>query len=479
MSTALIPPCDETAGRPARRACPDQRGTLAATIAGSSLAFVMGSIVNVALPAMQESFGAGATGAQWIVNAYLLPLGALVLIGGALGDHYGRRRVFQAGLAIFTVACLLCALAPNFPILLAGRVLEGIGGALVAPTALAIIADGFSGAERRRAVGTWAAAGAAAGALSPVLGGLIVDGPGWRWTFAAVIPLALYAMLAAHRSVRESRADRGERAPLDWAGASLAAGGLLALIWGLIALPDRGATLPVTVALLAGAALLAAFVALEWSKGDRAMTPLALFAQSTFSGLSLLTFFLYMALGGLLVLLPYVLIRDIGYGASLAGAAILPFPLIMGLLSRSAGGALVDRFGTRSLLTAGSLLVAAGFLLFARLPAEGAGYWRDIFPALVVLALGMAASVAPLTAAVLSSAGERYSGVASAVNNAIARVAGLIATALLGLVLLGSAQSLAAGFAQAALAGALLSILSAASAFLLVRAEVTEPTEQA
>ena len=234
-------------------------------------------------------------------------------------------------------------------------------------------------------------------------------------------------------------------------------------------MPERGATGAVIAALVVGIGLLAVFLVAERRKGDRAMIPLVLFADRSFSGLSLLTFFLYMALGGLLVLLPYVLIRDIGYGATAAGAAILPFPLIMGVLSRTAGGALTDRLGTRALLTGGSLLVAVGFLLFSRMPPDRVEYWRDVFPGLLALALGMAASVAPLTAAVLSSAGDRYSGVASGVNNAIARIAGLVATALLGLVLLGSADSLAAGFAAAALVGAALSVLSAASAFVLVR----------
>jgi EmrB/QacA subfamily drug resistance transporter len=473
VTNGLILPCDETAGRPsAANACPDRRGTLIATVAGSSLAFIVGSIVNVALPSMQETFGAGASGAQWIVNAYLLPLGALVLIGGAIGDHYGRKRVFQVGLAVFIIACLLCAAAPSFPVLLLGRALEGVGAAMIAPNSLAIIADGFSGRERGRAVGTWAAAGAGAGALAPVLGGLLVDGPGWRWTFVAVIPVAAYAFVVAARSVRESRADRGERAPLDWLGAGLAGTGLFALIWALIAMPERGTTRDVIGALVAGVVLLAAFLAVERRKGDGAMTPLALFADSSFSGLSLLTFFLYAALGGLMVLLPYVLIRDVGYGATAAGAALLPLPVLLGVLSRTAGGALADRIGTRSILTVGSLLVCFCFVLLSLMPADGVSYWRDVLPGLVVLSLGMSASVAPLTSAVLSSAGDRYSGVASGVNNAVARIAGLVATALLGLVLLGPVESLAAGFAAAALAGAGLSVLSAASAFILIRPEV-------
>lgn len=469
MTNALLPPCDQTAGlAETDRPCADKRGTLIATVAGSSLAFVVGSIINVALPAMQDEFAAGPTGAQWIVNAYLLPLGALVLIGGAIGDHYGRKRVFLAGLMIFTLACVLCAVAWNFPALLFGRALEGIGAALIAPISLAIIADGFSGPERGRAVGTWAAVGAAAGAVAPLAGGLIVDLAGWRWAFVAVIPVAVYAYWVALRSVRESRAQGDDRAPLDWLGAALVGFGLLASIWALVALPDRGPTPPVLASGFAGALLIIAFLFVENRKGDKAMTPLVLFTSPTFSGLSLLTLFLYMALGGLLVLLPYVLIRDLGYGATGAGAAILPFPLILGLLSRTVGGTVAQWIGTRTILTIGSVLVACGFVLFTFVPAEGVSYWLHILPPLVVLALGMAASVAPLTSAVLASAGERYTGVASGVNNAISRIAGLVATALLGLVLIGSSDNLSAGFAAAAWAGAALAAASALSAWVLV-----------
>ncbi|MEJ6393499.1 MFS transporter [Gymnodinialimonas sp. 2305UL16-5] len=476
MTNALPLPCT---GEPPSLAhpsddCRDKRGTLIATIVGSSLAFVVGSIINVALPAMQDEFGVGPTGAQWIVNAYLLPLGALVLIGGAIGDHYGRKLVFQTGMIIFSLACVLCAVAWSFPVLMIGRALEGVGAAMIAPTSLAIIADGFSGRERGQAIGTWAAAGAAAGALAPLLGGVIVDFAGWRWAFVAIVPVAIYGLWVAQGAIRESRADEEARAPLDWLGAGLIAMGLLALIWSLIALPERGATRNVLAAGALGIALVAAFLAVEHRKGDNAMTPLRLFGSATFSGLSLLTLFLYMALGGLLVLLPYVLIRELGYGATAAGAAILPFPLILGLLSRIMGGTLADRIGTRMILTIGSLLVGGGFLLFARVPNTDVSYWQDILPALVVLALGMAASVAPLTSAVLASAGDRYSGVASGVNNAISRIAGLIATALLGLVLIGSSEDLTAGLASAAWAGAALAMASALSAWIMVNPKSVE-----
>lgn len=471
MSSTLPLPC--TAGAVTavveRPDCLNKRGTLIATVLGSSLAFVVGSIINVALPQIQRDFGAGATGAQWVINAYLLPLGALVLIGGALGDHNGRKRIFQAGLVVFAVACLLCAVAWSFPVFLLGRALEGVGAAMLAPTSLAILADGFSGRERGAAIGTWAAAGAAAGAVAPIIGGVIVDSAGWRWAFVLMVPLSLLALAIAHRSVRESRADAEETAPLDWTGAALSGVGLFALIWALIALPDRGLTGLVWLALGVGLVLLAGFILVEHRLGDAAMTPLVLFTDRTFSGLSLLTFFLYAALGGLLVLLPYVLIAEIGYSATEAGAAILPFPFVMFVLSRFVGGSMSERFGTRTLLSVGSCLVAAGFLLLSAVPSTGVNYWLHILPGLVVLALGMATSVTPLTTAVLNSVGPRYTGVASGVNNALSRIAGLVATAFLGLVLIGSADDLLAGFATAAWAGAGLSLLSATTAFVLLR----------
>lgn len=465
MSNALPLPC--TDGRPGTEGCPDKRGTLIATVIGSSLAFVLGSIVNVALPQMQATYDVGATGAQWIVNAYLLPLGALVLMGGALGDHYGRRRVFQAGLLIFAAACLLCAVAWSFPVLIAARVLEGVAAAMIAPTSLAIIADAFTGSERGRAVGTWAGIGAAAGALAPVVGGWIVDVAGWRWAFVSVVPFALAAAIIANRSVRESRAASGARAALDWLGAGLTVLGLLALIWGLIALPARGATVPVLGALALGGLGCVAFLAVEARKGDGAMVPLALFADRAFSGLTGFTFLLYAALGGLMLLLPYVLIEGLGFSATAAGAAILPFPAILAVASRAAGGPLADRFGARILLTIGAATVALGFLLFTRVPSTDVSYVGQILPALVVLALGMAASVAPLTSAVLSSAGEDNVGVASGINNAVSRIGGLVATAFLGLVLLSG--DLVAGFGAAAWAGAALAGASAAVAWGTVR----------
>ncbi|MEL7059722.1 MAG: DHA2 family efflux MFS transporter permease subunit [Acidobacteriota bacterium] len=479
MATAIQPPCDETVGiADSGGDCRHRTGTLVATVLGSSLAFVVGSIINVALPAMQSSLEADASGAQWIVNAYLLPLGALVLIGGALGDHYGRKRIFLSGVAIFTLGCLGCAVAPSLGALLTARIVQGLGAALIAPNSLAILADSFSGEARGRAIGTWAAAGAVAGAVAPVLGGWLVDVASWRWAFLVVVPPALAAFVVGQRAISESREPADEAAPLDWSGAAAITLALGASIWGLIAFPERGLTDPAVLASLAlGGVAGAVFLAVEHAKAEDAMMPLGLFATSSFTGISLLTLFLYAALGGVLLLLPYVLITGYGFDATRAGAAILPFPLVMGLLSRSAGG-LAQRVGVRRILTLGPLTVAVGFALFAlRATPDGFSYWTDIFPGLLTVALGMAASVAPLTTAVMNSVSDDHVGVASGVNNAISRVAGLIATAFLGLVLIDGArgaEALIGGFRGAALVGSVLAALAAASAAALIRLDEGE-----
>ncbi|QTD56658.1 MFS transporter [Parasphingorhabdus cellanae] len=473
MTTALPAPCDESLGfPPAEKDSTNKTGVLTATILGSSLAFVMGSIVNVALPSMQADFATDAQGAQWIINSYLLPVGALILLGGALGDHYGRKRVFQAGLIIFTLGTIACALAPNLGSLLAMRALQGLGAALLAPNSLAIISTSFTEAERGKAIGTWAGMGAFAGAIAPVLGGWAVDLASWRWAFALIIPLGLLALVIGQRAIAADDNGDADSAPLDWAGAFLITIGLAALVWTLTALPQTdiasGAKWLVGSAAVAVTGL---FLIVEKRKQDQAMVPLNLFNTISFAGISLLTLFLYAALGGLLVLLPFLLINAGGYSATETGFAILPFPLTMALLSRYAGG-LSDRFGVRMILTVGPAIVAAGFFYFSRLDSAEINYWRDIFPALMIIALGMTASVAPLTTAVMASVSDEHGGIASGINNAISRSAGLIATALLGFVLVGSDSgngALVAGFANAAWVGALLALVSAVAAWLLIR----------
>ena len=473
MATAIQPPCDESIGTDSRPAeCASPKGTLVATVLGSSLAFVIGSIVNVALPQMQRTLATDAAGAQWIINAYLLPLSALVLLGGALGDHYGRRRIFLWGVAVMAAATLACAFAPTLELVLAARAVEGVGAALLAPTSLAIIAHAFKGKERGRAIGIWAGAGAVAGAAAPLIGGWLVDTLSWRWAFGVIVPPAAATWWIALRHVSESR-EEDDPAPLDWLGAGLTILALGGLVFALITFAEVGAATPQVLASAAvGTVAATAFFIVEYRKGERAMMPLAIFGTPAFAGISLLTLLLYAALGGLLVLLPYTLIAEEGYSATAAGAAILPFPLLMGLLS-SRAGALAGAVGVKPLLIGGPLAVAAGLALMGFSYAEPLDYWTAVLPGLLLLALGMAFSVAPLTTAVVNSVGDELSGVASGVNNAIARAAGLIATALLGFVLVGEGgETRVEGFAAAALVGAALALASAAAILLLVREEV-------
>ena len=452
------------------------KGTLAATILGSSLAFIDGSVVNVALPAIERDLASsGASGASigWLINAYLLPLGALVLAGGVAGDRYGRKRMFLAGIAVFTLASLACALAPGFGWLLAARALQGVGAALLVPASLALLGAAFEGEARGSAVGTWAAASAVAGALGPVAGGWLVDAVGWRAIFIINLPVAAVAAWLSWRNIEESRS--ADPAPLDLAGAALATVGLGLATFGLTALAARGADAPGHgsalaggYALAAGVASLVAFVIVEARLGRSAMMPLALFGTRAFVGVTLLTLGLYAALSGMVVLLPYLLIARAGWPATAAGAALLPLSIAMGLGSRAAGR-LAERVGTRTLLTLGPLVVAAGFALFLRIDGGAVRYATDILPALALVACGLTLSVAPLTAAVIAAVDPSHVGSASGFNNATSRVAGLLATALIGYVLVGDATGPAfiGRFHGAAIAGALLAVGAAASAFLL------------
>lgn len=407
-----------------------KRGILAATILGSSLAFIDGSVVTVALPAMQQALAADARAAQWIVNGYLLFLGALVLVGGALADRLGRRRVFVTGVAIFTVASVACALSPNAGLLIAARALQGIGAALLTPASLAILGSAFAERERGQAIGAWAGFGALTTAAGPVLGGWLVDTLSWRAIFFINVPLALGAILLALKSVPESRDE--EARGVDWAGAMLAAAGLGATVWALTDMPARGAGDPaIIVALVCGAALLIAFVALE-ARLPHAMMPLRLFQSRVFSGANLLTFLLYFALSGALFFLPFALIRLGGYSATGAGAALLPLALIMGLGS-SFAGKIADQRGPRPLLICGPLIAAIGFAVLGL--AEYRPYWAGVLPGMIVLATGMTITVAPLTTTVISAVSKHQAGLASGINSAVARIAGLFAVAALGAVL--------------------------------------------
>ena len=379
------------------------------------------------------TLGAGAAELPWVINAYLLPLGALILLGGGAGDHFGRRRLFLLGLAVFTLASIVCASASSLVWLLIGRAAQGLGAALLMPNSLAILGASFGGEARGRAIGIWAAAGALAGAVGPLLGGWLVDTSGWRAIFLINLPVAAAAGYLAWIFVPESKDQRGG-AELDWAGAALATVALGMLTWALTSASARAtdAAIVWTMATV-GIALIGWFLWVEVRRGERAIMPLALFATPTFTGLTLLTFFLYASLGGLFVLLPFLLIEVGRYSAVAAGAALLPLPAVIGLASPLMGRA-TARFGGRLLLATGAVIVAVGLALYLRVDAGAIDYWADIFPATLFVAVGMGISVAPLTTTVIASVDADHVGAASGFNSAVARIGGLIATALLGFV---------------------------------------------
>ena len=437
---------------------------LATTILASSLAFVDGSVVNVGLPAIGRSLSADAASLPWVVNAYLLPLSALLLLGGAAGDRFGRRRLLIAGTLLFALASLGCALAPSLAWLIAARFLQGAGAAMLMPNSLAILGAAFAGEAKGRAIGIWAASGAALGAIGPVLGGGLIDLVSWRAIFLLNLPLAAGAVLLAWRYAPRDTVPGDQ--PLDGWGGLLATVGLGALTWALtIGSGVRGWTAGAVTAAVVAAGLLASFVLVEHRRGPRAMMPLALFGSRQFVGLTLLTLFLYGALGGLVVVVPYVLIKAAGYSGTAAGAALLPLPLVIALASPWMGR-LAVRVGPRIPLAAGPVVVAAGCLLALRIDAR-AGYWTEVLPAILVISLGMSGAVAPLTTAVLSSVDERHTGSASGFNSAVARAGGLVATALLGSVLAAGGAALLTRFHATMIAGAAAAVAAALSALLL------------
>jgi len=466
VSTALSS-CDRgvaqaaPAAAGARAAHP--RLILATTVLASSLAFVDGSVVNVGLPAIGSTFPDHAIALSWIVSGYLLPLSALLLMGGAAGDRYGHRRLLLGGVGLFLAASLFCAFAPSLAWLLGGRVLQGVGAAMLMPTSLAILGGSFAGEARGKAIGVWAAAGAAAGAVGPLVGGWLIDAVGWRSMFLVNVPIAVGALYLGARYV-EDLPGREVR-PLDGAGALLATIGLAALTWGLtLGSGAQGGSAAAVAGVVVGGLVLAAFIAVERRRGADAMMPLLLFSSRSFVGLSLVTFLLYGALGGLLVLLPYLLIDFKHYSATEAGAALLPMPLVIALTAPTMGR-LAARIGPRLPLSIGPVLVATGFLLALRIPGDGS-YWTAVLPAMLVLSLGMAGAVAPLTTAVLGSVEPSHSGIASGLNSALARTGGLVATALASAVLVSHSQALVSTFRWAMAVAAATAAAAGACAFL-------------
>ena len=440
---------------------------LAMSILASSLACIDGSVVNVGLPAIGRSFAANASDLQWVVNGYLLPLSGLLLVGGALGDRYGRRNSLVVGVAVFAASSALCAIASSLTWVLAARALQGVGAAILLPNSLAILGSAFVGEARGRAVGVWSATSAMASAIGPVLGGWLIDVVGWRAIFMLNLPLAAAAIALAFAFVPNAPRTP-DKSGLDLPGAILAVSSLLLLTWGLTVGAGRaGWSIASGSAVLFGTGLLAAFLVQERRKGDTAMMPLGPFESRAFAGLSVLTFLLYGALGAMLVLVPYLLIQGARYSATMAGAALLPFPLTLAVAS-PIFGRIAGRTGSRLPIVIGTLLVAVGFLLFLRVGAKG-NVLAAILPSIVLISLGMAGVAAPLTTAVLASVDAGHTGSASGVNSAFARLGGLIATAALGTVLSARGPALFGGFRGAAIACAAAALAAGIAAVALLK----------
>lgn len=412
---------------------------LAATILGSSMVFIDGTVVSVALPVLQKDLNADATQVQWVVEAYSLFLAALILVGGSLGDLFGRKRIYIIGISLFTAASAWCGFAPDITQLIIARAVQGIGGAMLTPGSLAIISAYFNNQERGRAIGTWSSFTSITSILGPVLGGVLVQYASWRFVFFINLPIAAIVLFLTTRHVPES-SDTADKGRLDIPGALFATLGLGALTYGLIQAGAAGLSDPLVLAALGvGVAALVIFVIIE-AHTATPMMPLNLFRSPTFAGANLLTLLLYGALIGALYFLPFNLIQVQGFAPTAAGAAILPGILVLAAISRWAGG-LIPRYGAKLPLIIGPAIAGLGFFLFGILPGVGSNYWTTFFPASLVFGLGMGIAVAPLTTAVMSAVPAQRSGIASGVNNAVSRAAGLLAIAVLGLFVLATFSS--------------------------------------
>jgi EmrB/QacA subfamily drug resistance transporter len=450
------------------------RWVLAVAVMGSGLAFLDGTVVNVALPAIGRDLGASTSALQWIVNGYLLTLASLILLGGSLGDRYGRRRVFVLGVALFTVASLLCAIAPSAGLLIAARLLQGIGGALLTPGSLAMLEASFRRSDRARAIGAWSGLSGVTTALGPLLGGYLVEAVSWRAVFLINLPIGLFVVAMAIRHVPETLDPAASR-QLDIRGAVLAALGLAGTTYALIEGPDKGMAAIIVLTAAGGAGALVAFLLAE-RRSPNPMIPLGIFASRQFSAANVVTFAVYASLSGVFFLLVAFLQISIGYSPIAAGAATLPVTALMLLLS-ARSGALAQRIGPRLPLTVGPLVIAAGMLLMTRID-RGDSYVSTVLPAVVVFGLGLTLVVAPVTATVLAAADERHAGIASGINNAVSRVAGLLAVAVLPLVAGLSGDrfydpaALAHGFRVAITTCAVLAALGGVIAWLTISDDV-------
>ncbi len=423
------PPC--LPGPPPRS---EPRWSLIVAILGSSMAFVDGTVVNVALPVIQRGLDAGVDAAQWIVEAYALLLASLVLVGGALGDRLGRRRVFVAGVAIFALASAACGLAPSAATLIGARAVQGVGGALLVPGSLALIGAAYPEPTRGAAIGTWSAATGIAAAVGPILGGWVIANASWRWLFFFNVPLGFATLLLASGRVAESRDEHAARR-IDGLGALLATLGLGAVVWALLEAPGAGglASVRTLAPLLGGVAALAAFGVVE-ARANEPMVPLGLFQSRAFAAANLVTALLYAALGACLFFVPFNLIEVQRYSPAAAGASLLPLVACVSVLSRWSGR-FVARVGPRLPMVTGSVLIACAFVLLA-MPGVGGSYWTTFFPGVTTLGIGLGVTVTPLTATAMGAAGSQHAGVASGINNAVARTASLLAVAALGVLLL-------------------------------------------